>query len=81
MLPSPAVVLGVTMIGLAFLASRLGGLIQATATIMSIVGGPSMGVFLLGICVPIVGEKGAFAGLISSIVSGYKISDLIIYWQ
>lgn len=57
------------MMGLAFTASKMGGLIQATATLMGILSGPSMGIFFLGICVPFCNKKGAMAGTLSAIVS------------
>ncbi|KAF2361614.1 Sodium/solute symporter [Trinorchestia longiramus] len=56
-----------TMIGLAFLASRTQGVIQTTIAITSIVSGPMTGVFVLGLAVPIVGKKGAIAGFLVSI--------------
>lgn len=60
--------LGVIMMALALLASKMGGLIQAAITVLAIVAGPVMGVFMLGVAVPICGKKGAMAGLLASIV-------------
>ena len=60
--------LGLAMIGLAFLASRMGGLVQATGTLLSIIGGPTTGLFLLGTCVPFCGKRGALAGIAVSLV-------------
>ncbi|KAF2347514.1 Sodium/solute symporter [Trinorchestia longiramus] len=60
--------MGVMMIGLAFMVSRMEGLIQATATLLSVLHGPTIGVFLLGFCVPFCNSKGVMAGLLSSVV-------------
>ncbi|XP_018008624.1 sodium-coupled monocarboxylate transporter 1 [Hyalella azteca] len=59
--------MGLGMMGLAFVAAKMGGLIQATATLLSILNGPTMGVFLLGFCVPFCNFKGAMAGVFSSV--------------
>ena len=56
------------MIGLAFLSSKFGGLIQASLTLMSVMSGPPLGVFFLGFCVPFCSKKGAIAGFITSLV-------------
>jgi hypothetical protein len=64
--------MGLGMMGLAFVASKMGGLIQATATLLSILTGPTMGVFLLGFCVPFCNFKGAMAGVFSSVVRIYN---------
>lgn len=61
------VILGLMMITLAFLASRLGGLIQATASVFGAFSGPVMGVFVLGVMVPHCGKRGAIAGILSGI--------------
>lgn len=61
-------VLGICMIGMAFMSSKMGGLVQATSTLMSIMTGPTIGVFLLGACAPICGAKGALAGFWTSVV-------------
>ena len=60
--------LGLVMICLAFMSSKLGGLTQATYTIMGIMNGPSFGVYFLGLCVPFSTKKGAAAGLITALV-------------
>ncbi|XP_076063320.1 sodium-coupled monocarboxylate transporter 1-like [Oratosquilla oratoria] len=61
-----SLVTGGIMIGLAFLAGTLGGLIQACITITSSVAGPTFGVFLLGVFFPKCSKKGAIAGLLVS---------------
>ncbi|XP_018024215.1 sodium-coupled monocarboxylate transporter 2 [Hyalella azteca] len=62
------VLLGATIIGLAFLASKLGGLIQAGYTVVGVMSGPILGVYLLGLMVPFCNKRGAFAGLLSSYI-------------
>jgi len=57
------VLLGCLMMGLAVLASKMGGLIQATSTLMSIIGGPSSGLFLTGTCLPMCGKRSVLVGL------------------
>ena len=48
---------GCVSVGLAFVASRLGGILQATMSIVSAFGGPLLGVFTLGIFVPFSNGK------------------------
>jgi len=60
--------LGASMMGFAFLAGRMGGLIQATNTLFSVISGPTTGIFLLGTCVPICSKRGVLAGLTVSLV-------------
>lgn len=57
------------MIGLAFLASTLGGLVQATASVFGALSGPTLGVFVLGVMFPHCGKRGAIAGVITGTVS------------
>lgn len=47
---------GFMCLGNAFLAHFLGGLLQTAMTIFSIVGGPLLGVFTLGIFIPLANE-------------------------
>ena len=71
-----ALMCGVVMMSVALAASHLSGLIQAAITIYSIVAGPTMGVFVLGIAVPMCGKKGAFGGLGVALVSCLCIYEL-----
>jgi len=61
-------VLGCIMMGLAVLASKMGGLIQAVTTLMSIIGGPATGIFLTGTCLPMCGKRSVLIGLGVSLV-------------
>lgn len=57
------------MMGVAFLASKMGGLVQATASVFGALSGPTLGVFLLAIMFPHCNRKGAIAGVVLSTVS------------
>lgn len=63
-----SLLMGSAMIGLAFLFSKISGLIQATNTLMSIFAGPMIGMFVLGFCFPACGAMGAMSGLFFSMV-------------
>ena len=67
------------MIALAFLSQNMGGLLQALQTVKSILSGPTLGVFLLGTCVPFCNKKGAIAGTFVGLVSIHKINYLIYF--
>jgi hypothetical protein len=51
------VVYGILSIALAFCAHFVGPLLQASMTILGIIGGPMLAVFTLGILVPYVNQK------------------------
>uniref|UniRef100_A0A4W3IN09 Sodium-coupled monocarboxylate transporter 1-like n=1 Tax=Callorhinchus milii TaxID=7868 RepID=A0A4W3IN09_CALMI len=55
---------GLICIGMAALSSLMGGVLQAALTIFGIVGGPLLGVFLLGMILPCVTSIGAICGLV-----------------
>ncbi|XP_071507609.1 sodium-dependent multivitamin transporter-like [Diadema antillarum] len=57
-------VYGVACMGLAFLASKMGTLIQMANTILGALGGPVLGVFTLGILCPRSNTGGALIGLL-----------------
>ncbi|XP_037935642.1 putative sodium-dependent multivitamin transporter [Teleopsis dalmanni] len=54
---------GAVCIGIAFLASSLGGVLQASLSIFGIIGGPLLGLFTLGMYITIANQKGALTGL------------------
>ncbi|KAF0307765.1 Sodium-coupled monocarboxylate transporter 2 [Amphibalanus amphitrite] len=58
---------GLVAVGLAFVASNLGGVLQATMSITSAFGGPLLGVFTLGIFVPFANGKGTLAGFVTAL--------------
>ncbi|XP_068573036.1 sodium-coupled monocarboxylate transporter 1 isoform X2 [Cebidichthys violaceus] len=63
-----SLIYGVLCIGMAGLASLMGGILQAVTSIFGIIGGPLLGVFTLGILCPIANSKGALSGLVSGLV-------------
>ncbi|XP_048358217.1 sodium-coupled monocarboxylate transporter 1-like isoform X2 [Sphaerodactylus townsendi] len=64
------ILFGGVCLGMAGLASLMGGLLQAALSIFGIVGGPLFGIFSLGILFPFGNAKGAFSGLISGFIVG-----------
>ncbi|XP_056132666.1 sodium-coupled monocarboxylate transporter 1 [Lampris incognitus] len=59
---------GALCIGMAGLASLMGGVLQAAITIFGIIGGPLLGLFSLGILCPFANSTGALAGLVSGLL-------------
>ncbi|XP_017285382.1 sodium-coupled monocarboxylate transporter 1 isoform X2 [Kryptolebias marmoratus] len=59
---------GLLCIGMAGLASLMGGILQAAISIFGIIGGPLLGLFTLGILCPCANSKGAVSGLVSGLV-------------
>ncbi|KAK7901997.1 hypothetical protein WMY93_018766 [Mugilogobius chulae] len=55
---------GVLCIGMAALASLMGGILQAVISIFGVIGGPLLGLFILGILCPFANSKGALSGLV-----------------
>ncbi|XP_037080771.1 sodium-coupled monocarboxylate transporter 1-like, partial [Pollicipes pollicipes] len=60
---------GCLAVGMAFMASQLGGVLQASLSITGAVSGPVHGVFMLGIFVPFSNGKGAVAGLLTAMAT------------
>lgn len=67
------VVYGILSIALAFCASFVGPLLQASMVILGIIGGPMLAVFTLGILVPYANQKGALVGLIAGLVFSFVL--------
>ncbi|XP_063073284.1 sodium-coupled monocarboxylate transporter 1-like isoform X2 [Engraulis encrasicolus] len=61
-------VYGAVCIGMAGLASLMGGLLQAAVSIFGVVGGPLLGLFSVGILCPFVNSVGALCGLLCGLV-------------
>uniref|UniRef100_A0A671YHU4 Solute carrier family 5 member 8 n=1 Tax=Sparus aurata TaxID=8175 RepID=A0A671YHU4_SPAAU len=59
---------GVLCIGMAGLASLMGGILQAAISIFGIIGGPLLGMFTLGVLCPFANSKGVLLGLMSGLV-------------
>lgn len=69
---------GVLVIGLAFIVSNLGdNLVQTTNTVIGLVGGPILGMFLCGIFMRRVSAKGVLIGTII----GFTVSLLTALWK
>uniref|UniRef100_A0A3P9H342 Solute carrier family 5 member 8 n=1 Tax=Oryzias latipes TaxID=8090 RepID=A0A3P9H342_ORYLA len=58
---------GVLCIGMAGIASLMGGILQATISIFGVIGGPLLGLFTLGILCPFANSKGALSGLLAGL--------------
>ncbi|GLD48496.1 sodium-coupled monocarboxylate transporter 1 isoform X1 [Lates japonicus] len=61
-------VYGALCIGMAGLASLMGGILQAAVSIFGVIGGPLLGLFTLGILCPFANSKGALSGVLSGLV-------------
>ncbi|XP_075160532.1 sodium-coupled monocarboxylate transporter 1 [Haematobia irritans] len=59
---------GLLSFGLVFIVEHLGGVLQATLTLNGLIGGVTLGLFVLGIAFKNANSKGAFYGGISSLV-------------
>ncbi|XP_043846077.1 sodium-coupled monocarboxylate transporter 1-like [Dromiciops gliroides] len=62
-----SVFFGIICIGMAALASLMGGLLQAALSIFGMIGGPLLGLFSLGILNPYANAIGSFMGLMSGL--------------
>src|SRR4051794_31632886 len=58
---------GAAVIGLAFLVQRMGTLLEASNSVIGLVGGPLLGLFFLGILVRRATARGAVAGWIAGV--------------
>ncbi|XP_074181027.1 sodium-coupled monocarboxylate transporter 1 [Rhinolophus sinicus] len=68
-----SVLFGVLCIGMAALASLMGGLLQAALSIFGMVGGPLLGLFTLGILVPFANSIGALTGVLAGFVISFWV--------
>ncbi|MEN9633019.1 MAG: hypothetical protein RL077_1423 [Verrucomicrobiota bacterium] len=59
---------GVIVVALAFLVQRLGTLLEATNKVIGLIGGPLIGVFLLGLLTRRATARGALIGWVSGLV-------------
>ncbi|ESO83921.1 hypothetical protein LOTGIDRAFT_107937 [Lottia gigantea] len=59
---------GFLMIGLTYVASLLGGVLQAAMGLYGMIGGPIMGLFTLGMLFPWANQKGAVTGLFTGLI-------------
>ncbi|XP_073839639.1 sodium-coupled monocarboxylate transporter 1-like isoform X3 [Musca autumnalis] len=63
------VVCGLSSIGLVYVVEKLGMVLQLSATLQSIVYGPMLGIFTVGMLMPWLNEKSVLAGSICSFLS------------
>ncbi|CAH1272474.1 SLC5A8 [Branchiostoma lanceolatum] len=62
-----AMFFGGLMIVMAYVASFLGSVVQAALSLFGMVGGPMLGIFVLGLMFPCANKWGGLAGLLSSL--------------
>jgi sodium-coupled monocarboxylate transporter 8/12 len=63
-----SVAFGAIMIVLTFMAAELGGLLQAALGIFGMIGGPILGIFILGLIYPWANSKGAYFGMTAGLI-------------
>ncbi|KAL5019106.1 hypothetical protein ScPMuIL_004828 [Solemya velum] len=63
-----ATIFGFLCIGLTYVAAMLGSVLQAALALFGVIGGPLLGVFILGMIFPWANEAGAVSGLLTSLV-------------
>ncbi|GFS00670.1 sodium-coupled monocarboxylate transporter [Elysia marginata] len=63
-----ALIFGVICLGLTYVASNLGSVLQAALSLFGMIGGPLLGLFSLGMFFPWANSWGAFSGLFGSLV-------------
>ncbi|XP_076075543.1 sodium-dependent multivitamin transporter-like [Mytilus galloprovincialis] len=61
-------VFGIICLGLTYIASLLGGVLQAALSLFGMIGGPLLGLFILGMMFPWSNKWGAYTGLLSGLV-------------
>ncbi|XP_037668543.1 sodium-dependent multivitamin transporter [Choloepus didactylus] len=64
---------GLLCIGMAFLSSQMGPVLQAAISIFGMVGGPLLGLFCLGMFFPCANPPGAIVGLLAGLVMAFWI--------
>ncbi|XP_028653039.2 solute carrier family 5 member 6a [Erpetoichthys calabaricus] len=64
---------GIVCLGMAYIASQMGSVLQAALSIFGMVGGPLLGVFCLGIFFPCANSVGALSGLLAGLVMAFWI--------
>ncbi|XP_017598919.1 PREDICTED: sodium-dependent multivitamin transporter [Corvus brachyrhynchos] len=72
-LPSPALGYGLLCLGMAYVSSTLGPVLQAAISIFGMVGGPLLGLFCLGMFFPCANPTGAAVGLLAGLVMAFWV--------
>ncbi|XP_011185444.1 putative sodium-dependent multivitamin transporter [Zeugodacus cucurbitae] len=68
-----ACIYGVVCIGMAFTASSMGGVLQASLTIFGVIGGPLLALFSLGLCTTRANQRGVLLGLLIGFIFSFII--------
>uniref|UniRef100_A0A671U5V5 Sodium-dependent multivitamin transporter n=1 Tax=Sparus aurata TaxID=8175 RepID=A0A671U5V5_SPAAU len=68
-----ALVYGLVCLAMAYIASRMGSVLQAAFSIFGMVGGPLLGVFCLGMFFPWANPTGAVVGLVAGLAMAFWI--------
>ncbi|XP_077147979.1 sodium-dependent multivitamin transporter isoform X1 [Ranitomeya variabilis] len=68
-----ALLYGLVCLGMAYLSSLMGSVLQAALSIFGIVGGPLLGIFSLGFFFPFTNSIGAVTGLLAGLVMAFWI--------
>lgn len=64
---------GLLCLGMAYISSQMGPVLQAAISIFGMVGGPLLGLFCLGMFFPCANPPGAIVGLLSGLVMAFWI--------
>ncbi|KAM4867609.1 sodium-dependent multivitamin transporter isoform 1-T5 [Thomomys bottae] len=64
---------GLLCLGMAFISSQMGPVLQAAISIFGMVGGPLLGLFCLGIFFPCANPAGAIVGLLAGLIMAFWI--------
>ncbi|XP_076443078.1 sodium-coupled monocarboxylate transporter 2-like [Babylonia areolata] len=68
-----AMVFGVICLGLTYVASKLGNVLQAALMFYGMLSGPLLSAFTLGMIFPMANEWGALAGFVCSLMFGFSM--------
>uniref|UniRef100_A0A034VML1 Putative sodium-dependent multivitamin transporter n=1 Tax=Bactrocera dorsalis TaxID=27457 RepID=A0A034VML1_BACDO len=68
-----ACIYGIVCIGMAFTASSMGGVLQASLTIFGVVGGPLLALFTLGLFTTRANQRGVLLGLLIGLIFSFII--------
>ncbi|XP_038659839.1 sodium-dependent multivitamin transporter-like [Scyliorhinus canicula] len=64
---------GLLCLGMAYIASLMGSVLQAALSIFGMIGGPLLGVFCLGMFFPMANSTGAISGLAAGLIMAFWI--------
>nr|XP_013011419.1 sodium-dependent multivitamin transporter [Cavia porcellus]XP_013011420.1 sodium-dependent multivitamin transporter [Cavia porcellus]XP_013011421.1 sodium-dependent multivitamin transporter [Cavia porcellus]XP_013011422.1 sodium-dependent multivitamin transporter [Cavia porcellus]XP_013011423.1 sodium-dependent multivitamin transporter [Cavia porcellus] len=64
---------GLLCLGMAYISSHLGPMLQAALSIFGMVGGPLLGLFCLGIFFPCANPPGAIVGLLAGLIMAFWV--------